>query len=107
MPLHSSAVGIGKLSTLMNITLPSVRTGLVVSAMYVFMASWATYLAVSMYAPVGFDTVASVLYPAISYGQYKEDLLASLTVLFFLPSLIFLFISTWIMGTDKVNNRGV
>ena len=104
---QAATLGVGKLSTLMNITLPSVRTGLVVSAMYVFMASWATYLAVSMYAPVGFDTVASLLYPAISNGQYPNDLLASLTVLFFVPSLIFLFISTWIMGTDKVNNRGV
>ena len=104
---QAATLGVGKLSTLMNITLPSVRTGLVVSAMYVFMASWATYLAVSMYAPVGFDTVASLLYPAISYGQYPDDLLASLTVLFFIPSLLFLFISTWIMGTDKVNNRGV
>ena len=104
---QAATLGIGKLSTLMNITLPSVRTGLAVSAMYVFMASWATYLAVSMYAPAGFDTVASILYPAINNGQYKEDLLASLTLLFFAPSLIFLFISTWIMGTDKVNNRGV
>jgi len=104
---QAATLGVGKLSTLMNITLPSVRTGLVVSAMYVFMASWATYLAVSMYAPVGFDTVASLLYPAISNGQYSNDLLASLTVLFFVPSLIFLFISTWIMGTDRVNNRGV
>jgi len=104
---QAATLGVGKLSTLMNITLPSVRTGLVVSAMYVFMASWATYLAVSMYAPVGFDTVASLLYPAISNGQYPNDLLSSLTVLFFVPSLLFLFISTWIMGTDKVNNRGV
>ena len=104
---QAATLGIGKLSTLMNITLPSLRTGLAVSAMYVFMASWATYLAVSMYAPVGFDTVASLLYPAINNGQYPNDLLASLTVLFFVPSLIFLFISTWIMGTDKVNNRGV
>lgn len=104
---QAATLGVGKLSTLVNITLPSVRTGLAVSAMYVFMVSWATYLAVSMYAPVGFDTVASLLYPAISNGQYPNDLLASLTVLFFVPSLLFLFISTWIMGTDKVNNRSV
>lgn len=104
---QAATLGVGKLSTLVNITLPSIKTGLAVSAMYVFMSSWATYLAVSMYAPGKIDTVASLLYPAIRDGQYSNDLLASLTVLFFMPSIAFLLISTWIMGTDKVNNRSV
>lgn len=104
---QAATLGINGLSSLLNIILPSIRTGLAVCAMYVFMSSWATYLAVSMFAPSGFDTVATMLYPAIAYGQYSYSMMAALTVLFFIPSVIFLFISTWIMGTDKINNQRV
>ncbi len=101
---QASTLGINWLSRLLNVVLPNLKTGLMVSAMYVFMSSWAAYLAVSMFAPRTFNTVASLLYPAIYNGQYSNGMLASLTVLFFIPSIAFLFISTWIIGTDKMNN---
>ena len=104
---QASTLGINRYSTLFNITLPSIKTGLMVSSMYVFMSSWATYLAVSMFAPRTFNTVASLLYPAIANGQYSYNMLASLTVLFFIPSIVFLILSTWIIGTDKINNQRI
>ena len=104
---QAATLGLGKLSILMNVTLPSIRSGLAVSCMYVFIASWATYLAVSMYAPINFETMGLIMYPAIRFGQVPQGLLSALTIIFFIPSLLFLFISTWIMGTDKVNNQKV
>ena len=104
---QASTLGIGRLTSLVNITLPSIKSGLAVSCMYVFISSWATYLAVNMFAPINFDTMGLIMYPAIKYGQVSQSSLAALTVIFFIPSLVFLLISTWIMGTDKVNNQKV
>lgn len=104
---QAATLGIGRLSTLMNITFPSIKSGVAVACMYVFISSWATYLAVSMYAPINFETMGFIMYPAIKFGQVPESLLAALTIIFFIPSVVFLLISTWIMGTDKVNNQRV
>ena len=104
---QASTLGIGGLSTLVNVTLPSIKSGLAVSCMYVFISSWATYLAVNMYAPIDVETMGLIMYPAIKYGQVSQGMLSALTVIFFVPSLIFLFISTWVIGTDKVNNQKV
>ena len=104
---QASTLGVGGLSTLVNVTLPSIRSGLAVSCMYVFISSWATYLAVNMYAPINVETMGLIMYPAIKYGQVSQGMLSALTVIFFVPSLIFLFISTWVIGTDKVNNQKV
>ena len=104
---QAATLGVNWLSRLMNITFPSIKSGLAVACMYVFMSSWATYLAVSLYAPRKFNTLASILYPAIKNGQYSDGYVAALTLAFFIPSVIFLVISTWIMGTDKVNNQRV
>ena len=104
---QAATLGVGRLSTMMNVTFPSIRSGIAVACMYVFISSWATYLAVSMYAPLGFETMGLIMYPAIKFGQVPESLLAALTIIFFIPSVVFLLISTWIMGTDKVNNQRV
>ncbi len=104
---QAATLGVGRLSTLMNVTFPSIRSGVAIACMYVFISSWATYLAVSMYAPIGFETMGFIMYPAIKFGQVSDSLLAALTIIFFIPSVVFLLISTWIMGTDKVNNQRV
>lgn len=104
---QAATLGIGRLSVLMNITLPSIKSGLAVACMYVFISSWATFLAVNMYAPINFETMGFIMYPAIKYGQVSQSMLAALTIIFFIPSVLFLLISTWIMGTDKVNNQRV
>ena len=60
-----------------------------------------------MYAPIDFETMGLIMYPAIKFGQVSDSMLAALTIIFFIPSVLFLLISTWIMGTDKVNNQRV
>ncbi|MBS7382435.1 MAG: ABC transporter permease subunit [Candidatus Methanomethylophilaceae archaeon] len=104
---QAATLGVGRLSTLMNVTFPSIRSGVAVACMYVFISSWATYLAVGMYAPIDFETMGLIMYPAIKFGQVSDSMLAALTIIFFIPSVLFLLISTWIMGTDKVNNQRV
>ena len=34
-------------------------------------------------------------------------MLAAMTIIFFIPSVLFLIFSTMVMGTDKVNNQKV
>ena len=97
---QAATLGVGRLST-------SIRSGVAVACMYVFISSWATYLAVGMYAPIDFETMGLIMYPAIKFGQVSDSMLAALTIIFFIPSVLFLLISTWIMGTDKVNNQRV
>ena len=104
---QAATLGIGRLSTLLNITLPSIRSGVAVSCLYVFISSWATYLAVDMYAPINFNTMGLIMYPAIKYGQVSPSMLAAMTIIFFIPSVLFLVFSTMMIGTDKVNNQKV
>ena len=104
---QAATLGIGRFSTLLNITLPSVRSGVAVSCLYVFISSWATYLAVDMYAPINFNTMGLIMYPAIKFGQVSDSMLAAMTIIFFIPSILFLVFSTMMMGADKVNNQKV
>ena len=104
---QAATLGVGRLSTLLNITLPSIKSGVAVSCLYVFISSWATYLAVDMYAPINFNTMGLIMYPAIKYGQVSDTMLAAMTIIFFIPSVLFLIFSTMVMGTDKVNNQKV
>ena len=104
---QAATLGIGRLSMLLNITLPSIRSGVAVSCLYVFISSWATYLAVDMYAPINFNTMGLIMYPAIKFGQVSDSMLAAMTIIFFIPSILFLVFSTMMMGADKVNNQKV
>ena len=90
---QAATLGIGKLNTLLHITMPAVKSGLAVACMYTFMVSWSIYLIVAFFAPVGFDTVATELVPLIQM-RGSNNMIAAMTILFILPSLFVFAISS-------------
>ena len=98
---QAATLGVGKISTFIHVTIPSVKSGLAVACMYTFMVSWSIYLVVSFFAPVGFKTLATLLVPMIQMmGSYST--IAAMTVLFILPSL-FVFVITSRMLVSNTN----
>ena len=100
---QAATLGVGKLGTFVHVTIPAVKSGLAVACMYTFMVSWSIFLVVSFFAPIGFDTVATLLVPKIQMlGSYST--IAAMTILFILPSLFIFIISSKMLG--DTNNGG-
>ena len=102
---QSSILGVGKLSTLLNVTLPAVKSGLATSMMLTFVISWSMYLITSVSAPRGFSTMATVLIPQLSFGYAMDSYVAVTAFIFMIPAVISLIISTLVIGSDRSNAR--
>lgn len=102
---QSAVLGVGRLSTLLNVTLPAVKTGLATSMMLTFVISWSMFLITSACAPRGFETMATRLLPQISYGYAFDSYVSSLALIFLIPAILSLVISTLVIGSDKANAR--
>lgn len=102
---QSAILGVGKFSTLLNVTLPAVKTGLATSMMLTFVISWSMYLITTACAPAGFETMATILLPQISYGYAFDSYVSSLALIFVIPAIASLILSTLVIGSDKINAR--
>ena len=103
---QSVTLGVDKIDTALNVTLPSIKSAAAIGCMYTFMVSWSMYLFVSIYRPVGFSTLLTELFPVISDGMTATQDIAIATILFILPSLLFLIGTTLIIKSDNHNERG-
>lgn len=104
---QSAVLGVGKLSTLLNVTLPAVKSGLATSLMLTFVISWSMYLLTSVTAPRGYSTMATTLLPLLSTGYATDSFVAITAVVFIVPALISLLLSTFAIGSDKTNSKKV
>ncbi len=103
---QAASLGIGPLNRMLFVTLPSLKSSVMIACLYTFLSSWAMYLPVSMYAPKGFTTLAVMLFPLVSGGLTSNTYTATVTLIFLLPPVIFLLFSSWVIGSDKVNRTG-
>jgi ABC-type spermidine/putrescine transport system, permease component II len=103
---QSTMLGMGKVDTMLNVTMPMVKSSVAVGCMYTFLVSWSMYLFTSMYAPRGFGTMVTSLLPLAAYGTASMQEVAITAIMFFLPSLIFLIVTTLIIRSDNANERG-
>ena len=102
---QSSVLGVGTLSTLLNVTIPAVKSGLASSLMLTFVISWSMYLITSVAAPMGFETMATMLLPQLSFGYAMDTHVAITAFVFLIPALISVMISTGFINRDKSNSR--
>ena len=102
---QSAILGVGKMSTMLNVTLPAVKTGLATSMMLTFVISWSMYLITTVCAPVGYDTMATMLLPQISFGYAFDSYVSSLALIFMIPAILSLVLSSLAVGSDKTNAR--
>ncbi|WP_019178053.1 ABC transporter permease [Methanomassiliicoccus luminyensis] len=101
---QAATLGISKLNTLIHVTLPSIRSGLIVACMYTFMVSWSMFLVVNFLAPVGFTTIATLLLPLIATWS-SSTTVAVMTLLFILPALFVFVLSSKMLGDSAEMGR--
>ena len=99
-------MGVGKFSTVLNVTVPAVKTGLASAMMLTFVISWSMYLITTVGAPKGFETMATVLLPQLSFGYATDSFVAITAFIFLIPALISVLISTGVAASDRSNSKG-
>ena len=102
---QAACLGLDKINTELMVTIPQVRSGVAVGCMFTFIVSWSMYLFAAIFAPKGFDTMATLLYPQVM-TLINYNYTAAITLLFFMPALIVLFLSSRVVGSDDNNIRG-
>lgn len=102
---QSAVLGVGRSSTLFNVTMPAMKSGLATSCMLTFVISWSMYLVTSICAPRGFSTMATTLLPLLGTGYATDSFVAITAMVFLIPALLSLTLSTLVMGSDR-NNSG-
>jgi ABC-type spermidine/putrescine transport system permease subunit II len=105
---QAATLGVGWLKTLLHVTIPAVRSGIIVTAIFSFIGTWSAYLVVSAIAPPTFKTMPLLLFPMINSGSNGYATTAVATGLYILPILLILvvFSSLLINDTDKTRTGG-
>lgn len=103
---QSETLGVDRLNTLVHVTIPAVKPGIAIGCMYTFIVSWSMYLFTSIYAPRGFQTLVTYLFPLFSSGVESDQVIAILSIAYFIPSVIVLWISSRLIGSDKLYTKG-
>ncbi len=103
---QSETLGVDKINTLLHVTIPAVKPGIAVGCMYTFIVSWSMYLLTSIYAPRGFQTLITYLFPLFNSGLVSDQIVAILSIAYFMPSVFVLWISSRLMGSNKLYSRG-
>ncbi|MGN1044764.1 MAG: ABC transporter permease [Candidatus Methanomethylophilaceae archaeon] len=104
--MQSASLGVDKLTTLVHVTLPRIRSGLAVGCMYTFMVSWSMYLLTYELSPTTLETVITMIMPMLTSSTATYYTLALTAVAFFLPSLVFLVLSSFVIRSDGVDSGG-
>jgi len=103
---QSSCLGVGKTVTFVHVILPRLKSGLAVGCMYTFMVSWSMYLLTYELAPTNLETMTTTIMPMLVSTTVTYPILAATAAMFFLPSLLFLIITTQIIKSDNISTRG-
>lgn len=98
-------LGLSNFEKALFVTMPQMKSGIAVGAMYTFIVSWSMFLFTDTFAPRAFETMATVLYPQVS-SMVNYHYTAAITLLFFIPALVMMVISTRIVGSDNTNIGG-
>lgn len=91
---QAASLGVGKLKVLLNVTLPAVRSGVVVCCMFCFIGSWSVYLLTNVIGSPQFKTMPTLIFPMISIGNNSYSTIAVAIILFIAPILAFLLLSS-------------
>jgi|GEM_PF-1224628 len=104
---QSATLGVDRLTTFVHVTIPRIRSGLIVGCMYTFMVSWSMYLLTYELSPSTLQTVITMIMPMLTSSTVTYYTLALTAVAFFAPSLLFLVISSFMIRSDNIDSGGV
>jgi ABC-type spermidine/putrescine transport system permease subunit II len=102
---QAASLGVGRFKTLIHVTLPAVRSGIIVTAIFSFIGTWSAYLVVGAIAPPSFRTMPLMLFPMINSGSNGYALTAVATILYIAPILLVLIVFSRLLANDTDKTR--
>lgn len=103
---QSYCLGAGKTVTFFHVTIPRIKSGLAIGCMYTFIVSWSMYLLTYELAPTDLVTMTTTIMPMLVSSTVTYPILAATALVFFLPALLFLIITTQIIKSNDVGTGG-
>lgn len=105
---QAATLGVNKLNILLHVTIPQVRSGLIVTCIFSFIGVWSAYLVVSAVAPPTFKTMALLAFPMMNSASNGYALTAGVTILYIAPILLVLVFFSNVLANDSNHiNTGV
>lgn len=100
---QAASLGVSKWHILWHVTLPQVRSGVIVTCIFSFIGVWSAYLVVSAIAPPKFKTMSLLLFPMISTSAGGYALTACGVILYIAPILAVLVIFSKLLVNDETH----
>ncbi|MDR3308123.1 MAG: ABC transporter permease subunit [Coriobacteriales bacterium] len=97
---QAMSLGVGRLNILFHVTLPMVRSGVIVTCVFGFIGTWSAYLITSAIAAPAFKTLPLLLFPMINGGTNGFGLTAAIVILYIAPVLLILAIFSKLLVND-------
>jgi len=97
---QAASLGVGKWHILWHVTLPQVRSGVIVTCIFSFIGVWSAYLVVSAVAPPTFRTMSLLAFPMMGTAAGGYALAAAVTILYIAPILAILVVFSRLLVND-------
>lgn len=97
------SLGVSRWHILWHVTLPQVRSGVIVTCIFSFIGVWSAYLIVSAVAPPTFRTMAQLAFPMMNTAAGGYALASAVTILYIVPILAVLVIFSNLLVNDETH----
>jgi len=98
---QARTLGVSRWQVLWYVTLPQVRSGVIVTCIFSFIGVWSAYLVVAAVAPPAFKTMAVVMFPMITTAAGGYATTACAAILYIAPILAVLVVFSRLLVNDK------
>jgi ABC-type spermidine/putrescine transport system permease subunit II len=102
---QAASLGVGPVKRLFAVTLPAVRSGVIVACIFCFIGSWSIYLLTNVIAPPSFKTLPTLLFPMMSVGNNSYSAVAVVIILYIAPILLFLVLGSKALANDRLDTK--
>lgn len=103
---QAASLGVSKWHILWHVTLPQVRSGVIVTCIFSFIGVWSAYLVVSAVAPPTFRTMSLLAFPMMGTAAGGYALAAAVTLLYIAPILAILIVFSKLLVNDETHLEG-
>jgi putative spermidine/putrescine transport system permease protein len=101
----ASTLGADRWNVLLEVTIPAIFPGLVVSCLFAFVVSWSQYLLTVMIGGAAVQTLPMILFSLMGSGDYAVA--SAVSIVFILPVLVLLVLTSKFLTTNGVSNGGI
>jgi len=97
---QAASLGVSKWHILWHVTLPQVRSGVIVTCIFSFIGVWSAYLVVAAVAPPSFKTMSLLMFPMITTSAGGYAATACGAILYIAPILAVLVVFSKLLVND-------